>query len=104
MSTSIKDDSIDASEVREIAALARLALSEAEVARLSRDIAALLDYVAKLDALDVEDVPPSAHGVELPTKLREDTPEPGWPESKVFANAPERIGDGFGVPKIIDES
>lgn len=93
---------IDPAEVRRIASLARLALSDEEVEALSGELGAILAYVAKLEELDTDDVPPTSHAVDLPTKLREDEVEDGLPLDRALGGAPERIGDGFGVPKIIE--
>ena len=93
---------ISADEVRYVARLAQVTLRPAELEPMQRDLSRILDYVAKLDELDTRDVPPTAHAAELPTKLRDDEPRPGLPFARVMENAPERLGDGFGVPKIIE--
>jgi aspartyl-tRNA(Asn)/glutamyl-tRNA(Gln) amidotransferase subunit C len=93
---------IDLNEVRRVAKLARLTLSDAEAERLTGDMAKILTYVKKLDECDTANVVATSHAVELPVKLRQDVVTPGLPIDKVLANAPERIGDGFGVPKIIE--
>jgi aspartyl-tRNA(Asn)/glutamyl-tRNA(Gln) amidotransferase subunit C len=70
---------------------------------MSRDLEQMLEYVATLDRLDTEGVPPTAHGFELATPLRPDQPvEPLDPELAV-ANAPEREGTAFLVPKVLEE-
>jgi aspartyl-tRNA(Asn)/glutamyl-tRNA(Gln) amidotransferase subunit C len=89
-------------EVRHVANLARLTLGADELARMQRDLSSILGYVEKLGELDTSDVPPTAHAVELPTTLRPDEPRAGLPVEKALGNAPERLGDGFGVPKIIE--
>jgi aspartyl-tRNA(Asn)/glutamyl-tRNA(Gln) amidotransferase subunit C len=95
-------EKVSEKEVRHVAALARLTLAPDEVARMQRDLSSILGYVEKLSELDTKDTPPTAHAVELPTKFRSDDPRPGLPVEKSLANAPERLGDGFGVPKIIE--
>jgi aspartyl-tRNA(Asn)/glutamyl-tRNA(Gln) amidotransferase subunit C len=65
-------------------------------------MAKILSYVKKLDECDTANVVATSHAVPLPVKLRQDEVTTGLPIDKVFANAPERIGDGFGVPKIIE--
>lgn len=89
-------------EVRGIAKLARLALSDAEADALSCELASILTYVEKLSALDVSNVPATTHAVELETLLRADEPVPSLPTDLALRDAPERLGDGFGVPKIIE--
>ncbi len=93
---------IDQEEVLRIAKLARLELEEAEVEGLARDLGSILNYVHKLDELDTEGVEATTHAVELKTALREDKMEPGLDVELGLRQAPERLGDGFGVPKIIE--
>ena len=93
---------IDADQVRYVAALARLSLTDAEVDSMTADLASILGYVRKLAELDTEGVQPTTHAVDLPTQYREDQVEPGLPAEVGLRGAPERIGDGFGVPKIIE--
>ena len=93
---------IDAEEVMRIATLARLELEENEVEMLTRDLASILSYVDKLDELDTEGVEATTHAVELSTTLREDKLQPGLDVELGLRQAPERLGDGFGVPKVIE--
>ena len=89
-------------EVLRIAKLARLELEESEVEGLARDLGSILNYVHKLDELDTDGVEATTHAVELKTALREDKMEPGLDVELGLRQAPERLGDGFGVPKIIE--
>lgn len=93
---------IDPAEVRRIAALARLTLSDVEVDGLTRDLGAILEHVATLEALDTSAVEATTHAINLPTVLRDDVVEAGSSVERGLRGAPERIGDGFGVPKIIE--
>ncbi len=97
-----KEAPIDRAAVLHVAKLARLTVSDAEADALTRDMQSILAYVKKLDELDVAKVPATSHAVHLETLLRPDEPRPCMPLEKVIANSPERIGDGFGVPKIIE--
>jgi aspartyl-tRNA(Asn)/glutamyl-tRNA(Gln) amidotransferase subunit C len=94
---------IEPATVERVAALARLALSEAEVASMTRDLEQMLDYVAALERLDTEGVPPTAHGFELATPLRPDEPVAPLDPELAVANAPERQGTAFLVPKVLEE-
>ena len=85
-----------------VAKLARLTVTDAEADKLTKDIQSILKYVEKLNELDVKDVPATSHAVHLDTLLRPDELKPCMPLETVMKNAPERIGDGFGVPKIIE--
>lgn len=93
---------IDRDAIMHVAKLARLTVTDAEADNLTRDMQSILKYVEKLGELDVKDVPPTSHAVHLDTLLRPDTPTTCMPLETVMKNAPERIGDGFGVPKIIE--
>lgn len=92
---------ISAQEVRETAALARLALSDEEVARMAREFDAILTYMEKLAELDVSDVPPMTHAVAAVMPLREDVAGPSLPPGDALAGAPRRRDDYFEVPRII---
>ncbi|MAG32953.1 MAG: Asp-tRNA(Asn)/Glu-tRNA(Gln) amidotransferase GatCAB subunit C [Deltaproteobacteria bacterium] len=94
---------IEPSDVAHVAVLARLALSEDEIAAMTRDLEQILDHVAALDALDTEGVPPTAHGFELATPLRPDRPTPPLDPELAVANAPAREGTAFLVPKVLEE-
>ena len=85
-------------EVLHVARLARLALSEAEIERLTEQLGAILDAVGKVSELDLTDVPPTSHPLDLVNVWAEDEPRPSLALDDVFANAPERDGDLFRVP------
>ncbi|MCK5690137.1 Asp-tRNA(Asn)/Glu-tRNA(Gln) amidotransferase subunit GatC [Myxococcota bacterium] len=93
---------INRDEVLRIAQLAHLTLSEKEVELYSDDLSKILDYIHKLDELDLDDIKPTAHAVDLPTKYRPDVAQKSFDVETALKNAPERLGDGFGVPKIIE--
>jgi aspartyl-tRNA(Asn)/glutamyl-tRNA(Gln) amidotransferase subunit C len=89
---------IDREEVLHVAQLARLALSEEEIAPMARELSAVLEHVAKIGELSLEDVPPTSHVVELSGALRPDEPRPCLPRDVALAQAPEVGGEGFLVP------
>lgn len=93
---------IDRARVQQIATLARLQLSEAELDSLTGDLGRILEYVHKLNELDTSEVEPTTHAIDLPTYYRVDEAREGLSIERALAGAPERIGDGFGVPKIIE--
>lgn len=94
--------SISLEQARDVARLARLALSDAELESLRDDLDAILGYVAQLDELDVSGVEPTTHAVPLTLPMREDTPEPTLTRAQVLANAP-KVQDGlFVVPTIVE--
>jgi aspartyl-tRNA(Asn)/glutamyl-tRNA(Gln) amidotransferase subunit C len=94
---------IEPADLAHVAVLARLALSEDEIASMTRDLEQMLEYVAALDRLDTEGVDPTAHGFELATPLRPDEPHAPLDPELALANAPERAGTAFLVPKVLEE-
>jgi aspartyl-tRNA(Asn)/glutamyl-tRNA(Gln) amidotransferase subunit C len=85
-------------EVLHVAKLARLELSEDEIERLTGELSAILEAVSKVSELDLSDVPPTSHPLELVNTWREDEPRPSLSLDEAFANAPAREGDLFKVP------
>ena len=89
---------IDREQVLHVARLARLELSEDEVARMTGELSAILDHIEKISALDLDGVPPTSHVVDVPNALRPDEPRPSLPRDVAYANAPSVDEDGFSVP------
>jgi aspartyl-tRNA(Asn)/glutamyl-tRNA(Gln) amidotransferase subunit C len=85
-------------EVLHVARLARLELAPDEVARFQEQLSAILEAVSKVSELDLSDVPPTAHPLEIANAWAEDEPRPSLALDDVFANAPDRDGDYFRVP------
>jgi aspartyl-tRNA(Asn)/glutamyl-tRNA(Gln) amidotransferase subunit C len=85
-------------EVLHVARLARLELSEDEVARFQEQLSEILEAVSKVSELDLADVPPTSHPLELANAWAEDVPRPCLTLDEAFANAPDREGDLFGSP------
>ena len=89
---------IDRAEVMHVARLARLQLSEEEVEPMARELSAVLDHIATIDELDLEDVAPTTHVVEVSGGLRADEPRDSLPRAVALAQAPAVSEDGFLVP------
>jgi aspartyl-tRNA(Asn)/glutamyl-tRNA(Gln) amidotransferase subunit C len=89
---------ISREDVLHVAALARLDLTAEEVARLEQELNAILEAVSKVSELDLEDVPPTSHPLDVVNVFGADEPRPSLPLPDVFANAPAREGDLFRVP------
>lgn len=92
---------IDDGRVRAIARLARLALSDAEVSELARDLARIVDYVGVLGELDLAAVEPTAHPFRDAMPLREDAPAPTHAPERFLELAPDADPAGFRVPRVI---
>ena len=90
-------------DVEHVARLARLALSESERARMREQLSSILQYIDKLKAIDVEGVEPTSHAVPLVNVMRDDEPGPCLPQADALANAPDRVGELFRVPRIIED-
>ncbi|MGZ3429224.1 MAG: Asp-tRNA(Asn)/Glu-tRNA(Gln) amidotransferase subunit GatC [Polyangia bacterium] len=96
---------ITAADVRLTATLARLELGDEEVARLTRELDAILGYMELLDRLDVSSVEPMTHAVSLDLPLRDDVVEalePQLPVAAALSDAPRAHDGFFEVPKIIE--
>jgi aspartyl-tRNA(Asn)/glutamyl-tRNA(Gln) amidotransferase subunit C len=90
---------LDRAQVLHVARLARLELGEDEVDRMARELSHVLDHIEKISELDLHDVPPTSHVVDLVNVLRADEPTPSLPHDVALASAPEPAEDGgFGVP------
>ena len=93
---------IDQKQVRKVAKLSRLELTEVEVEEFTGQLRAILDYVEKMNELDTTDVEPLAHCLPISNVFREDYAKESLGTEKTLANAPQRDGEFFKVPKILD--
>jgi aspartyl-tRNA(Asn)/glutamyl-tRNA(Gln) amidotransferase subunit C len=89
---------IDHEQVLHVALLARLRLTDEEVARMSSELSGILDHVDKISELDLEGVEPTSHVVALENVLRPDEPRPSWPKQEILEAAPDRAEGAFRVP------
>jgi aspartyl-tRNA(Asn)/glutamyl-tRNA(Gln) amidotransferase subunit C len=85
-------------QVLHVARLARLELSEAEVERYSGELSKVLDWVETIGELDLEDVEPTSHVIEVENVLRPDEPRPSLPRERALEQAPDAGEGGFRVP------
>ena len=88
-------------QVRHVARLARLALPEDKLQKLSGQLESILHYIEKINQVDTSGVEPMAHALPVKNVLRGDVPEPGLPIEAVLQNAPQTDGRFFKVPKVI---
>ncbi|MCF8009033.1 MAG: Asp-tRNA(Asn)/Glu-tRNA(Gln) amidotransferase subunit GatC [Halanaerobiales bacterium] len=94
---------IDQKEVKYIANLASLKLSEDQVKKFSKQLSDILDYIEKLDELKTDNIRPTSYTVPVKNVLRDDVVKDSLDIKKVLKNAPERSNNQFRVPKIMDE-
>jgi aspartyl-tRNA(Asn)/glutamyl-tRNA(Gln) amidotransferase subunit C len=92
---------ISADDVRKVAHLARLDLAEATIATYTTQLERILDYVAHLEQVDTEGVPPTTRAVEVVNVTRDDAVNPTPVREDLLDLAPEREGDFVRVPKIL---
>ncbi len=88
-------------DIRQVASLARLALDDTEARELEGALSRILDYVAQLGELDLDDVEPTSHPVPLRAAYRDDVPLPPLSPEDAFANAPDHDGTAFVVPRVV---
>ncbi|MBU0676835.1 MAG: Asp-tRNA(Asn)/Glu-tRNA(Gln) amidotransferase subunit GatC [Verrucomicrobia bacterium] len=89
-------------DVRYVAHLARLHLDDAEVEQFQGQLDDILDYIKKLQELDVEGIEPTAHAIPIENVLREDVTRPSLEHEKAMKNAPAERNREFIVPKILE--
>ncbi|MBM3948764.1 MAG: Asp-tRNA(Asn)/Glu-tRNA(Gln) amidotransferase subunit GatC [SAR202 cluster bacterium] len=90
-------------EVRHIAMLARLGMTEAEVERMRDQLSNILEQFDALSRLDVANVEPTGHSVDVNTVLRDDVPRESLPIADALANAPRTEGDFVRVRAVLEE-
>jgi aspartyl-tRNA(Asn)/glutamyl-tRNA(Gln) amidotransferase subunit C len=89
---------LDRAQVLHVARLARLHLDDAEVERMASELSKVLDHVERIRELELSDVPPTSHVVDIAGVMRADEPVPSLPRDVILAAAPEPVDGGFGVP------
>jgi aspartyl-tRNA(Asn)/glutamyl-tRNA(Gln) amidotransferase subunit C len=87
-----------------VAKLARLDVTDEEVELFAGQLAAVLDHAADVAALDIADVPPTAHPLPLGNVLRPDEPRPSLDPDEVLAQAPAAESGRFRVPRILGDA
>jgi aspartyl-tRNA(Asn)/glutamyl-tRNA(Gln) amidotransferase subunit C len=85
-----------------VAHLARLELSAAELETMARQLTAILEYVNQLQQVNTDGVEPLAHPLPIHNIFREDKTAPSLPVNEALTNAPDRRGDFYGVPAVLD--
>ncbi len=90
-------------EVEHVAQLARLELTDEEKERMTAQLDAILGYVDKLNQLDTSAVEPTTTVIPMVSVMREDEVRPSLKQAEALANAPQRDGHFFAVPKVLDQ-
>ena len=88
--------------VEYVAHLARIELNRKELEKVSQQLQDILDFIDKLKKVDIKDINPTSHILPIDNVLRQDTPGESLPIDKALSNAPQREGNFFVVPKIIE--
>jgi len=96
-------DAITRDDVAHVAMLAKLRVTPDELDRYTSQLGAILDHARDMEALDLDDVPPTAHPLPLVNVFRLDEVGPGVDRAEVLANAPSTQDDRFRVPAILGE-
>ncbi len=94
---------ISAEQVAHLASLARIDLSPEEITSLTAELRQIVDAVAKVTEVAGPDVPATSHPLPLTNVFREDVIVPGLTVEQALSGAPDREGDWFRVPPILDE-
>ena len=89
-------------EVRHVAMLFRMSLSEEEIARLQQQLSQIIDYFQVLQQVNTESVPPTTHTLPLENVMRDDEPRPSYPAEDILANAPLSEGGFFRVRAVLE--
>jgi aspartyl-tRNA(Asn)/glutamyl-tRNA(Gln) amidotransferase subunit C len=89
---------IEREQVLHVAKLARLRLSDTEVEKMAGELSGILEHVDRIGELELDDVAPTSHVVELENVLRPDDPRPSWPREAVLEQAPDPAEGAFRVP------
>lgn len=89
-------------DIEHVAKLARLDLTDEEKVRLREQLGAILEAAAKVGEVAADDVPPTASAIERTNVLRDDVPDASLKQEAALMNAPDRAGDRFRVPRIVE--
>jgi len=93
---------IEKKTVEHVAHLARIELEPAELDKLAGQLKDILDFIDKLNKVDVSNIEPTSHILPMNNVLRPDAPRPSLPIERTLGNAPEKDGNFFVVPKVVE--
>lgn len=89
---------IDRQQVLHVARLSKLRLEDGDVERMTGELSVILDHIGRIAELDLSDVPPTSHVVDLENVLRPDEPRPSWERELMLDLAPDPSDGAFRVP------
>jgi aspartyl-tRNA(Asn)/glutamyl-tRNA(Gln) amidotransferase subunit C len=89
---------LEREQVLHVAKLAKLRLDDAELEQMAGELSAVLEHVARIGELDLSEVEPTSHAIDVAGVMRADEPVPGLTHEQALAAAPEPVDGGFGVP------
>ncbi len=94
--------SLDTATIRRIASLARLTVAEDQLEPLALELNSILGWIEQLNEVNVDGVEPLTGGAQMAMKMRDDVVTDGGYPEKILANAPDRAGQFFAVPKVVE--
>lgn len=94
--------SLDPATVRRIATLARIRVEDNQIEALRDELNGILGWIEQLNEVNVDGIEPLAGASAMALKMREDVVTDGNRTDQILSNAPERIGDFFAVPKVVE--
>lgn len=94
--------SLDPATIRRIAALARIRVEDDQVESLRTELNGILGWIEQLNEVNVDGIEPLAGAAALAAKMRDDVVTDGGKADQILSNAPERIGNFFAVPKVVE--
>ena len=93
---------LDPATVRRIATLARIRMDDAEVNTLVGELNGILGWIEQLNEVNIDGVDPLAGGAQMALKMRDDVVTDGGYPERILFNAPDRNGEFFAVPKVVE--
>jgi aspartyl-tRNA(Asn)/glutamyl-tRNA(Gln) amidotransferase subunit C len=93
---------LDPATVRRIATLARIRVDDSEIENLANELNGILGWIEQLNEVDISGVDPLTGAAHMVLKLREDVVNDGFYPERILFNAPDRSGDFFAVPKVVE--
>ncbi|HEX2942695.1 MAG TPA: Asp-tRNA(Asn)/Glu-tRNA(Gln) amidotransferase subunit GatC [Rhodopila sp.] len=94
--------SLDPATIRRIAALARIRVEDDQVESLRTELNGILGWIEQLNEVNVDGIEPLAGAAAMAAKMRDDVVTDGGKADQILSNAPERIGNFFAVPKVVE--